>query len=67
MSDKRIIFPDGEGGVAIIVPSDNCGLTVEEIAAKDVPEGVAYQIIDAADVSSDRSFRYAWTYVEDEK
>ena len=65
MSNKRIIYPNGEGGVAIIVPSDNCGLTAEEIAAKDVPDGVAYQIIDVADVSSDRSFRDAWTYVED--
>lgn len=65
--NKRIIFPNDDGGVSIIVPSDNCGLTAEEIAAKDVPEGVAYQIIDVTDVSSDRSFRNAWTYVEDEE
>jgi len=67
MSNKRIIYPNDEGGVSIIVPSDNCGLTVEEIAAKDVPAGKAYQIVDVADVPSDRSFRNAWTYVEDEE
>lgn len=58
--DKRIIYATHEGGVAVIVPSPNCGLSIEQIAAKDVPAGVAYQIVDAADVPSDRTFRNAW-------
>tara|TARA_B100000902_G_scaffold268250_1_gene254289 strand:- start:319 stop:516 length:198 start_codon:yes stop_codon:yes gene_type:complete len=64
MSNKRIIYPNDQGGVTVVVPSDNCGLTVEEIALKDVPDGKAYQIVDVADVPSDRSFRNAWTYTE---
>ena len=64
MSDKRIIFPNDEGGVSVMTPSDNCGLTVEEVARKDVPTGKSYQIIDVADVPTDRSFRNAWTYSE---
>ena len=64
MSDKRIIYPNDEGGVSVIIPSDNCGLSVEDIARKDVPTGKAYQIVDVADVPSDRSFRNAWTYTE---
>lgn len=60
MSEKRIIYATPEGGVAIIVPSPNCGLSIEQIAAKDVPAGTPYQIIDAADVPSDRTFRNAW-------
>jgi hypothetical protein len=64
MSNKRIIYPNDEGGVSVIVPSDNCGLSVEDIARKDVPSGKAYQIVDVADVPSDRSFRNAWTYTE---
>nr|BAR24442.1 hypothetical protein [uncultured Mediterranean phage uvMED] len=64
MSDKRIIFPNDDGGVSVIIPSDNCGLSVEAIARKDVPSGKAYQIVDVADVPSDRSFRNAWTYTE---
>lgn len=59
---KRIIYPTDEGGVAIIVPAPECGLTIEEIAAKDVPEGKEYKIIDTADVPSDRTFRDAWEY-----
>ena len=64
MSDQRIIFPNDDGGVSIMIPSDNCGLSVEEIARKDVPAGKPYQIVDVADVPSDRSFRNAWTYTE---
>ena len=64
MSDKRIIFPNDDGGVSVIIPSDNCGLSVEDIARKDVPAGKAYQIVDVTDVPSDRSFRNAWTYTE---
>ena len=64
MSDSRIIFPNDEGGVSIMIPSDNCGLSVEEIARKDVPTGKPYQIVDVADIPSDRSFRNAWTSTE---
>ena len=64
MSDQRIIFPNDDGGVSIMIPSDNCGLSVEEIARKDVPTGKAYQIVNVADIPSDRSFRNAWTYTE---
>jgi hypothetical protein len=61
MSDKRIIYPTAEGGVAVIVPAPGCGLTVDEIAAKDVPRGVPYQIVNATDIPADRTFRNAWT------
>lgn len=61
MSDKRIVYPTPDGGVAVIVPAPNCGLTIEEIARKDVPAGVNYQIVDAADIPADRTFRNAWT------
>lgn len=60
--DKRIIYPTDDGGVAVIVPAPNCRLTIEQIAEKDVPTGVAYQIVDVADVPSDRTFRNAWEY-----
>lgn len=60
MTDPRIIYPDDFGGVAVIIPAPECGLTVEEIAAKDVPEGKPYRIVDVADIPSDRTFRAAW-------
>jgi len=63
-SDKRIIYNNDEGGISIIAPSDNCGLTVEQIQAKDVPSGKNSWIVDASTVPTDRSFRGAWTYTE---
>lgn len=58
---KRIIYPT-DNGVAIIVPAPDCGLTIEEIAAKDVPVGKSYKIVDVADIPTDRTFRNAWEY-----
>jgi hypothetical protein len=59
--NQRIIYPSDDGGVAIIIPAD-CGLTIEEIAAKDVPEGKPFKIVDVADIPTDRTFRDAWEY-----
>ena len=61
--NKRIIYATDDGGVAIIVPAD-CGLTIEQIAAKDVPAGKAYKIVDVSEIPSDRTFRGAW-YMEE--
>ena len=61
--NQRIIYPNDEGGIAIIIPAD-CGLTIEEIAAKDVPTGKPYSIVDAADIPTDRTFRGAWEFAQ---
>lgn len=61
--NKRIIYPTDNGGVAVIIPAD-CGLTVEQIAAKDVPAGKTYKIVDVSSIPSDRTFRDAWEWVE---
>ena len=58
--NQRIIYQTDEGGVAIIVPAPECGLTIEEIATKDVPRGRFYRIVDVSEVPSDRTFRAAW-------
>lgn len=63
MNDLRIIYPTPEGGVAIIIPASDCGLTIEEIAAKDVPAGVPYRIVEASTIPTDRTFRAAWEYL----
>lgn len=55
----RIIYPTPEG-VAVIIPAPECGLTIEEIAAKDVPDGVPYEIVTTDDIPTDRTFRDAW-------
>jgi len=63
MQNKRIIYQTPEGGVAVIIPCE-CGLTIEEIAAKDVPTGKAYKIVDVADIPTDRQWRNEWTVDE---
>jgi hypothetical protein len=101
--DKRIIYPNNEGGVSVLIIAEEARRQilvsdavfetvvvpateeVEEheeqrivtpavyrdetddefaawVAAKDVPEGKPFKIVDVADVPSDRTFRNAWEY-----
>ena len=61
--DQRIIYQNDEGGVAIIIPCE-CGLTIEQIADKDVPTEKTYKIVDVADIPTDRQWRNEWTVDE---
>ena len=54
----RIIFQNESGGVSVIIPTGE--LPIEEVAAKDVPEGVAYEIVEDDAIPADRFFRNAW-------
>jgi len=62
--NSRIIYPNDDGGVSILIPAPEAleTMTIEEIAAKDVPEGKPYKIVDVADIPTDRTFRNAWEY-----
>ena len=53
---KRILFPNDDGGVSIIIPTESV-----ELAMKDIHSGKPYLIVDAADIPTDREFRNAWT------
>lgn len=61
--EKCIIYQD-DGGVSIVFPAPDCGLTVEQIALKDVPFGKPFKIIDISDLPTDQSTRNAWTVDE---
>ena len=52
---NRIIYQNETGGVSVIIPTESV-----ELALKDVPEGVPYEIVSADDIPSDRYFRNAW-------
>ena len=54
----KIIYQNQEGGVSVIHPTGE--LSIEETAAKDVPHGVLYQIVEDDAIPSDRTFRNAW-------
>jgi len=103
--NKRIIYPNDDGGVAVIIPAPEARKQIlvseavyetvivpateetpeheeqvmtspavyrdetdeefaEWIAAKDVPEGKPYKIVDVSDIPEDRTFRGAWEYRE---
>jgi len=68
MNNPRITYPTDGGGVAIIIPAPEWlaqkGNTIEALAAKDVPVGKPWRIVDAADIPTDRTFRAAWEFVE---
>lgn len=68
MENKRVIFKNPEGGVCVLIPAPEClkSHTIEEIAEKDVPEGVPYKIVDVSEIPTDRAFRNAWDIDEAE-
>lgn len=50
---QRIVYKRDDGGISLVIPNLACGLTIEEIAAKDVPTGKPYKIVDIADLPSE--------------
>lgn len=54
-----IIYPNDEGWVSVITPAD-CGMTIEEIAAKDVPAGKPYEIVDHTTLSDTPHELWRW-------
>ena len=61
---KRIIYKKEDGGVAVVVPSQEYlqDHTIEELAAKDVPPNTPFEIVDTDTVPTDRTFRGTWTW-----
>jgi hypothetical protein len=63
----RIVYKDGDG-VAIIVPAPEFlkETNPANIAKRTVPTGSKYKIVEDSEISSDRSFRNAWTVNEED-
>lgn len=57
---KQIIYPQEDGSIALIIPAPECKISVEEIARKDVPEGVPYLIVNDSDLPEDHTYFNAW-------
>lgn len=60
--NQRIIYPNDEGGVSVVIPAPETGLSMDQIIAQSVPAGKPYKIIDVSEVPEDRTFRNAWVY-----
>ena len=55
MSDietKVIIYKQENGIIAVMTPA-NCGLTIEQIALKDVPTGIPFKIVDRSELPTE--------------
>lgn len=58
---QLVIFPNNEtGGVCIMSPNLASGLSIEQIAIKDVPAGLPYLIVDRTELPEDVEFVDAW-------
>lgn len=55
----KIIY-ELNGNVHVVVPNLGCGLTIEQIAAKDVPQGVPFQIVEDSEIPTSREHRNEW-------
>lgn len=60
--NQRIIYNNDEGGVSVIIPSQEALAIhgIEAIAVKDVPHGKPYKIVSVEDIPTDRTYREAW-------
>lgn len=69
MNNLRIVYPNDSGGVIIVVPAPEwlaqAGNTMEALAAKDVPPGKPWRIVDVSQIPTDRTFRAAWEWSEE--
>lgn len=61
---KCIVYQGEDSLAVVLMPAPNCGLTVEQIALKDVPFGKPFKMIDVSDLPADLTQRSAWI-VED--
>jgi hypothetical protein len=60
MNDPIIVYTQEDGRAATMAPILTCGLTLEEIIAKDVPQGKAHFVVERATLPGDVYFRDAW-------
>lgn len=58
----KIIYKNSDESIAIIHPSREAieSMSIEEIALKDVPTGLAFAIVNDSEIPTDRAYREAW-------
>ena len=62
---KVIIWMQDNGVLAVTHPAD-CGLSLEEIAKKELPSGKKFKMMDAEELPAWDEFRDAWEIDEEE-
>lgn len=58
--NQVIIYPNPDilGQICVILPTGE--LSIEEVAKKDVPQGLPYKILNRSDLPDTKLFRDAW-------
>ena len=57
-----ILFPNDNGGVAVIIPAPEFANQIEAVAQKDVPAGKPWRIVDDSTLPlRDSRDRWIWT------
>lgn len=54
-----IVYQELNNPVSVLLPAD-CGLSLQQIGEKDVPNGVKFWIVDSSFLPTDRTLRNAW-------
>ena len=66
LADHLIVYHGDAGQAVLLLPAPDCGLTIEEIAAKDVPPSREHRIISRAQLPTHFAFIAAWRYGDDD-
>lgn len=53
VNDPVIIYPNGSGGVALVVPNLACGIPVLQIGRKDTPAGTPFLIVERSSLPAE--------------
>ena len=64
MSHQSFIYQNSNGNISVGTPTDEAlqTQTIEQIAAKDVPSGTTYYIVDSASLPVDTAFFNSWVF-----
>ena len=63
----RIVYKNEDNTICVVVASHESlkAHTLDDLAKKDVPDGLPYWIVDETEFPTDRTFRNAWEIQED--
>lgn len=64
MSHQSFIYQNSNGGISVGTPTDQAlqTQTIEQIAAKDVPAGTQWYVVDSSSLPIDTAFFNAWVF-----
>lgn len=57
-----VIYKQENGSVALMSPSLECGLSIRQIAEKDVPKGCEWKIVSPTELPTNNEYFDAWRY-----